>query len=123
MRNPTATRTILALAILLGSAGCLFDAPAPAALNLPVGADCGADVQCATGLCGVGSGPKHCVECRQDLPCVGGVQCNLGTGRCDANGGPHAHNPTPTGHTSRNPEGHAHVGRVAVVPVTTAVQR
>lgn len=122
----THVETLLRAArIMVGTWGCAlvcactFSPDTLPAAPGPLGGACGGDAACASGVCGTAS---TCVECRQPSTCGAGRTCE--GERCVAvvvpPTGPRVH---VSGDGVRSTNGtRAHVGRVAVVPVSSSAE-
>lgn len=111
-------------ALTLLCVGCTFDAPAGAPVDLALGAPCSDDRDCASKLCSASGVVGECVECKATTSCPAGRACDLASSRCLPIAGPTPprHATTLGGERRRNAEGRVHVGRVAVIPVTTVTE-
>ena len=97
---------------------CSFD-PSVQFPQAAVGEVCRADADCGSAVCGTGG---VCQECRTVDACGSGRTCAIDTGRCVdvvvPPTGPRVH--VPTAGLSGTNGTRRHVGRVAVVPVSSS---
>lgn len=103
--------------LALLACACTFEPPVAA--PQANGQSCRLDSACLSGICEGGT----CRECRADQGCAAGQRCEVAVGQCrvEPNGGrQHA---ADEGQHHRSNNQRVHVGRVAIVPVQTEVQR
>lgn len=107
---------VLPLLALLAAA-CTFEPPVAA--PQANGATCRVDSACQTDICEGGV----CRECRANQGCAAGQTCDLSAGQCRADPTGERRHAVDQGQHYRDNGQRIHVGRVAVVPVETEVQR
>lgn len=83
------------------------------------GASCRLDSSCQSGICA----SEVCRECRAGQGCAPGQRCDLSVGQCRPEPDGERRHVVDEGQHYRSNGQRVHVGRVAVVPVQSEVQR
>jgi hypothetical protein len=103
--------------LALLACACSFEPPVAA--PQANGQSCRLDSFCQTGICEGGI----CRECRANQGCAAGQTCDLNLGQCRVEPNSDRRHASDEGQHYRSNGQRAHVGRVAIVPVQTEVQR